>query len=132
MRARGRFHPVIWLSLALVAALVIVAAVVLVARSRLRVVEASPRDGATGVPITALVYVTFSQPMDTTTVEERLRLEPDTPGQWLWQDRTVTFQPQSALTAGQDYSLVLQAGAASHRGATLDRARTWRFQTRAP
>ena len=131
MRNKRRIHPVVWLVVAL--ALMGVAAVaVVLSQAGVRVVEVSPEHGDDEVPITASIQVTFSQEMDTRSVEERFSIAPEVPGSFTWQGRTLTFRPRSALAPETGYTVTIKEGATSHRGRRLEDGTIFGFHTRAP
>ena len=119
----------------LAAALVLVGIVVvaiLLSRGAVRVVELSPGQGDDDVPITALIRITFSTDMDEATVNDRFRIEPDVPGEFGWEGRTLTFRPSSALSPDTDYVITLEAGGVSKRGRSLTEETRVSFATRTP
>ncbi|NIV38035.1 MAG: hypothetical protein GWN58_54060, partial [Anaerolineae bacterium] len=110
-----------------------VAAVTIVfSQAGVRVMEVSPESGEDQAPITASIRVTFSQEMETASVEERFSIEPDAPGAFTWEGRTLIFKPRSALAPDTSYAVTIAEGAASQRGRTLGEETKTRFHTRAP
>jgi Tol biopolymer transport system component len=97
-----------------------------------RGVEGMPADGAGAVSMTAPIRLVFSQPMEPSSVEARLRVEPGLEGQFLWQGNELLFQPQVALAPDTAYTLTLQAGAMTQRGRPLKEGWISRFRTRSP
>lgn len=94
-----------------------------------RVTAAVPASDAT-VPAEAQVSVTFSKPMNTRSAT--ISAEPQVafgPAEWSADERTVSFKPQAALSAGTRYTVTVTAQdkagnpAASHR---------WAFTAGAP
>jgi hypothetical protein len=108
------------------------ATVLLFACSEAQAVVLTPGDGAAAVPITTPIRLTFAQPMDHASVEDRFRIEPAVTGKLVWQDKEVIFYPQGALAPDTTYTVVLEAGALSERERPLNQGQTWRFHTRAP
>jgi hypothetical protein len=99
MLGKQRIHPAVWLLAALVL-MGIAATAIFLSRAGVRVVELSPENGGGQVPITSPIRVTFSQDMDTASVEERFSVEPQVPGDVTWAGRTLAFKPHSALAPG--------------------------------
>ena len=97
-----------------------------------RLVEVQPGDGTQGVPITTVLQLTFSQPVDAAAVAAHFSLEPAVAGRWDGEGKALRFQPQPALAPDITYRAVLQAGALSEGGRRLEGRYEWRFATRAP
>jgi Tol biopolymer transport system component len=71
---------------------------------------------------TSKVQITFTEAMDTITVEQRFAIEPTVPGKFSWngtQNTQLTFTPSSTLTGGQSYHVTIKAGALSVQGRRL-------------
>jgi len=79
-----------------------------------KVSEATPLKASLRVPALVPVSLTFSQPMDTVSVESRFQLDPWTEGSISWQGRTMIFQPSEPWPAGTEVTVTLQAGARSN------------------
>ena len=131
MKTIFRENAALWVTPILVIAAIVVAAIVFTSAGP-RVVDVLPGDGDDDVPITAPVELTFSQPMDPDTVAGRLRIEPEIPGEWVWNGRTVAFQPQSALAPDTQHTVTLDSGASSQRGRTMQGSWSRQFRTRLP
>jgi Tol biopolymer transport system component len=131
MPRKWGIHPALWLAVALVL-LGIAATTVVLSRASVRVVELSPENGNGEVPITAPIRVTFSHDMDTASVEERFSIEPEAPGSFTWEGRTLTFAPRSALAPDTGYAVTIAEGATSRRGQALREGTSSSFNTRAP
>jgi Tol biopolymer transport system component len=97
-----------------------------------RIVDSAPADGNDDVPISAPIRLAFSQPMDRTSVEAHLHLEPEVPGRLIWDGQEAIWRPQSALAPSTAYTITLEAGAASQRGQPLGHSYVWSFHTREP
>lgn len=78
------------------------------------------------------VGITFKQPMNTKEVEARMKIEPDTPGNFTWEGNTLWFVPQQAWRTDIDYHLQLTAGASSLDGRKVLQDRSVTFQVRPP
>jgi hypothetical protein len=131
MSKERKFHPAIALSLVVVA-LALTATAILASRAGVRIVDASPASLSGGVPITAPIRLTFSQSMDTASVEARFLIEPAVAGRLVWEGREATFWPHSALAPDTPYTVTVEAGAKGQRGGALKEEYRWRFRTRAP
>ncbi|PJF41913.1 MAG: hypothetical protein CUN50_05895, partial [Candidatus Thermofonsia Clade 1 bacterium] len=68
------------------------------------------------VSVTAVLRLTFSEPMDVQSVESRLRLEPETEVRLTWSRATLSIAPLSAWLPEVTYTLSLEAGARSQSG----------------
>lgn len=68
------------------------------------------------VSVTAVLRLTFSEPMDVQSVESRLRLEPKTEVRLTWSGATLSIAPLSAWLPEVTYTLSLEAGARSQSG----------------
>lgn len=131
MLRKQRIHPAVWLVVAVVLMGIAMTAI-LFNQASARVVKLSPENGDGEVPITAPIRVTFSHDMDTASVEERFSVEPEVPGDFFWDGRTLIFQPHSALTPDTAYAVTIAEGATSQRGRPLRDGIRYRFLTRAP
>jgi hypothetical protein len=130
MLGQRGFRVAVWCAVIIVA-LVISAYAVLVGTATARIVDSSPPEGDLA-PITAAVRIGFSAPMDRTSVEERLRLDPPVEGDITWNDNVLHFAPRPALTPGTTYTVTLEAGARSGTGDKLEDRYVWQFRTREP
>ncbi len=123
--------PVFWLGVvALVAGVALV--VLLVAPAGLRVTSVLPVAGDRQTAITAPLRITFSEDMDSESVEAHLRVEPETPGRLLVEGQQVSFWPWPAWAPGDVYTVTIEAGMAAAGGRVLAQDRTWSFLTRNP
>jgi Tol biopolymer transport system component len=110
--------------------LAIAAAVLLLGQAGVRIVDLSPADGDDEVPITAPIRVTFSREMEPASVEQRFAIEPEVPGSFSWEGRTLTFQPRGALAPETAYAVTVAEGATSQRGRPLREGAAFSFRTR--
>ncbi len=76
---------------------------------------------------TSPIVITFSEAMDQTTVESRLRTEPSVPGAITWNGQTVTLRPEQALAPGTAYRVTLEAGALGTSGRAVLSAYQYEF-----
>lgn len=104
-----------------------------------QVVAVFPEDGATGVAAFSPLRLTFSRPMRTETVEQRLTMSPAQQGEsrvesllYTWEGNTLVFTPQEPWPAGESIRLSLAPGAHSARGAPMLREFTWTFTVSPP
>lgn len=115
------------------AALTIIA--LLVARGDqvgVQVVRTAPESGATDVTTRAQLALTFSELMDTASVEGRVQLTPLLTGTLRWNGSTAFFVPQTALQPDTLYTVTVQSGAVSARGRPFLRDWQWSFHTGHP
>lgn len=81
---------------------------------------------------TGPITIQFSETMNRPTVEERLRLEPPVEGAFAWNGATVIFRPAEALLPGQEYTVILAAGAESDSGRRVLAEHRYTFTVRRP
>jgi Tol biopolymer transport system component len=72
---------------------------------------------------TAMLRISFAEPMDTASVDSRFSIEPAIIGQLTWSNTSTTstlnFKPDLAWASGQRYTVTIKAGAASLSGRKL-------------
>jgi Tol biopolymer transport system component len=91
-----------------------------------RVTAFSPQGESAHIPATTRLSIVFNRPMDTSSVEEHLSIEPRAAGRWTWEGRTTaSFQPAVPWPAGATVTVRLGAGARSGRFLPLLRSYTW-------
>lgn len=81
---------------------------------------------------TAPISLTFSQPMNMASVEDRLSIQPPVQAEFRWEGNTLILQPQPAFVPQQTYTLTLDAGAQSLLDRRVIRPLTWSFTPRLP
>ena len=109
-------------ALGLVVGLIIVGAVLAP-----RVVAFAPEPESPLLPGMTQISITFSRAMDAASVEAHLTIEPSTPGSFVWQDRTLTFQPTQPWPEAALVTVKVSAGARSTRLLPLLTSSTWSF-----
>ncbi|MFN4294572.1 MAG: Ig-like domain-containing protein [Thermoflexales bacterium] len=97
-----------------------------------RITQTSPAMNADRAPTRSVIAITFSEPMSTTTVEQRLDITPPVPGAWRWNGNTVFLSAAQPLQPDTRYTITLASGAASARGRRVLRDATWTFRTSRP
>lgn len=97
---------------------------------QVRVVAQGPTGVA--VPAGSTIQVTFAQPMDRRSVEQRFVLDPPAPGRVAWRGQTLIFQPEGPLRPLTSYTVQLDSGLRDERGRTSSAPISWSFSTRAP
>ncbi len=95
-------------------------------------VEASPADAATDVPIDEPIALTFSSLMDTSSVESALRLRPSFPHELRWSGELLEIVPMQPLRPGSSYEVSIQDDATDVAGVALSEPISLRFTTVAP
>jgi TolB protein len=116
-----------------VAAVALVIAVLIILGTRgLRITDLSPAGGASAVPITAPLRLTFSRQVDAAALQDYLYVEPALDGNLQIEGRQVTFTPHVAWSPATTYTITLEAGLPAVSGPALARAHTWHFYTRQP
>ncbi len=96
------------------------------------VVQILPADGASLVPPTRPISVTFSMPMDRPSTEAAVSLNPSAPMTFEWQenDRLLVLTPQEQLPLETTFELLIAQSATSANGqAGLERATASSFTT---
>lgn len=97
-----------------------------------RITRTSPAMDAEQAPIRSVIAITFSEPMSTTTVEQRLRVTPPVSGTWRWSGSTVFLAASQLLEPDTRYTVTLASGATSTHGRAVLRDLTWTFRTSHP
>ncbi|MGI9043509.1 MAG: Ig-like domain-containing protein [Gemmatimonadaceae bacterium] len=101
------------------------------------VVSTVPADGATGVATNTIVSATFSEPMDSSTINTTtftLRLTSgggNLAGSVAWNagTHTATFTPSAVLAQGVSYTATVTTGARDVAGNPMTAAKVWTFVT---
>lgn len=65
---------------------------------------------------TSLIRLEFSEPMDQSSLDGRVRLEPEVPGALSWVGLAAVFRPEQPLEPGQSYTVIVDPGATSDQG----------------
>jgi dipeptidyl aminopeptidase/acylaminoacyl peptidase len=65
---------------------------------------------------TSPIVITFSEPMQRPSVEERLRTEPPIAGTLTWTGETISLLPERALLPGSSWTVILERGARAASG----------------
>src|SRR5258707_864374 len=88
-----------------------------------------PRESASSQ---AAIRITFDEPVDVSSAEAFLTINPPAPGKWSTAEKSVTFQPAQALQVGQLYTVRVEPGLAASTGRRLKQALEWTFRIRSP
>src|SRR5689334_17191868 len=99
-----------------------------------------PIDNSEGVDGKTNLTVIFNHPVvplkikeEQTDLPQPLKFSPDVTGQGEWVNSSVyVFQPEQPLLSGTNYTVKVDAGLKDTTGNALDKAYTWKFNTRAP
>lgn len=99
-----------------------------------RLIQLSPSEEGGAVSASTPVRLTFSRPMQTDTVEQRLKFSPSVAGELRWSGNTVEFVPRQPWPAGEVVRIYLEAGAlaAPPLPLPLRQAVAAQFRVRAP
>ena len=81
---------------------------------------------------TSRITIQFSEAMNQSSVEERFRTEPEIAGTFTWSGNTLIFQPDEAMSPGQEMNVTLQSGAASETGREVLSDYRYSFTVRRP
>lgn len=97
-------------------------------------VRVLPTEETSGVPISSALSVRFDQPMDRSSVEAAMLVQPPVAGAFSWTaDNEVSFVPaQPGLLRGVTYSAILSNTARSLAGTKLQKPVNWAFHTHEP
>lgn len=76
-----------------------------------RLVAFNPADGSLDVSGSERIQLNFSRSMQPETVYERLKIDPEVPGDYTWQGRNLVFTPQTPWPSGVTVQLNLEKGA---------------------
>lgn len=88
--------------------------------------------GNTVGPFGPLAFV-FSEPVNETLVTEKIFIQPDVEGKFIWVDaKTLHFVPGEPFEPDLTYKLVIGPGALTSEGALLKKSKSWTFQVRSP
>jgi Tol biopolymer transport system component len=99
-----------------------------------RLLSVSPADEATNVSPAAQVKLSFSRPLQTEAITNRLGFEPAMPGNYIWQGSTLIFTPAQLWPAGVTVQASMQPGAPANGflALALPEGLEWSFTIRQP
>nr|MBN1229811.1 PD40 domain-containing protein [Anaerolineae bacterium] len=83
-------------------------------------------------PLITEIMLSFSEPVNTTSIEGRFSITPPVAGAITWEGNNLVFIPEQAFTPGQEYEVVLSAGGVSLSGRKIKRDFRWSFTPREP
>ncbi len=92
-----------------------------------RLTDREPHPDSTSIPSTAGIYLTFNLPMDKTSVEARLTIQPEIAGQFQWAGQSLNFVPEDKWPKGETVTVCLEAGARSIYFLPLIKKSCWSF-----
>ena len=97
------------------------------------VVDHSPSDGEIDVPVDTVIQVTFSEPMNHTSVELAFSLD-SISGSFSWSsdDTIMAFTPNANLTEDTLYTAIITEDAEDQEGEKMESPYTWSFRTAGP
>ncbi|RLF32798.1 MAG: hypothetical protein DRN08_06220, partial [Thermoplasmata archaeon] len=84
------------------------------------IISVSPSGGATGVPVTTKISATFSEAMNTASVEAAFSITSSVAGTFIWVENTMTFTPTANLAHNTTYTVTISATATDMAGNGLD------------
>jgi Tol biopolymer transport system component len=99
-----------------------------------RLVAFTPQAAAVDVPAAAVLQLKFSRPMQPSSVEDRLTIEPSGAGSFTWDGKTLTVTPKSHWPAGAVVQVKLRRGARAAGWLSLatNQDASWTFTVRQP
>jgi hypothetical protein len=92
-----------------------------------RITALSPPNGDQFFP-GGLVGITFSQPMDESSVERALQVSPGSQGQGVWYDNTLNIQPVGDWKPDVTYRVALVGAVTDDQGRPLQKSLSFRFR----
>jgi Tol biopolymer transport system component len=116
------------LSAVLILIIALIGVIVRGDRAGVLIAHVAPRD----VSVTAVLRLTFSEPMDAQSVEARLHLSPETDVRLAWSGTTLSIAPSRAWLPEVTYTLYLDSGARSQSGRLLLAPFKYEFTPRSP
>jgi len=84
------------------------------------ITSVSPTSEATNVPVTTKISATFSEAMNTASVEAAFSITPSVAGTFSWVENTMTFTPIANLAHSTTYTVTISATATDMAGNGLD------------
>ena len=79
-------------------------------RASPRLLRFSPEPGRQSVPGGSSLSLTFSKPMKSGSVEEKLIIDPSTPGSFRWEGNSLLFIPDWSWPSGETITVLLGSG----------------------
>jgi uncharacterized membrane protein/bacillopeptidase F (M6 metalloprotease family) len=79
--------------------------------------------------IASAISITFSEEMNTTSVESAFTITPAVTGTFSWSGNTLTFTPTSDLSYETEYDITIATGAKDLMGNALELAYNWQYTT---
>ena len=79
-----------------------------------------PKDGASNIPISTDIKVTFSEAMDKASAKDAFSIDPDVAGSFSWDNNTLIFNPDSNLSYKTTYTVTISDSATDLAGNQLD------------
>lgn len=80
-----------------------------------------------GLPGDSTFWITFSRPMQSESVRERISILPRIEGTFEWEDKTLIFTPDEPWAPGTEVRVSLGSGASSNLGLTTRGELNWSF-----
>jgi Tol biopolymer transport system component len=117
-----------WLIIAVILGLLI--SFLVIWASSPRIAALTPLPGSQDVSQDSPLQITFTQPMQVNSLEERLVIEPDISGQFTYEDQMLTFVPDQPWPGGQVITITLRSGARAlgNLGLPVWTQERWSFQ----
>lgn len=110
-------------------ALAVLTAAVLLRGPRVQAAIARQEPSGDAVPISASVRITFQDQVKRPETERSFQIVPATPGQFVWERKTLVFTPDRPLAPTSAYTVTISPTSARTVGQA---ATSWAFHTRAP
>lgn len=76
----------------------------------LGILSTFPVNGTNSLSARSPVSITFNQPVDSTSLEQKWTITPQRSGKFTWQENTLTFIPNSPFTTDTSYQIAIQPG----------------------
>lgn len=95
-----------------------------------RVVQIEPANGATEIPPTSPITITFATPMQRVETEQNIRFQPRVAGNFSWRDdQTLVFTPRTTLPVSTTLTITVSQDARSRLQRPLENTVRSRFTT---
>lgn len=76
----------------------------------LGIINTTPVNGTNTHSARDPVSITFNQPVDAQSIEQKWTITPQLPGKFTWQENTLSFTPNSPFTANNSYQIAIAPG----------------------
>lgn len=96
----------------------------------IKVSGVAPANGASNVDNASSITITFDQEVDQASAQNAISLSPAVNGRFIWNGKSVTFDPTANLTPSTKYTITVNKGIKSINGLDAAETFTYSFTTR--